>query len=677
VSAAKQQVQDLQSERKQLQKKLVSCRQQLAELKATHDAAQQELLLLRNTNTQLQQQQQQSAHASTLSAAGKEADEERQQQQQHREMHDLQVQLAEATARADRAQQQLSQSQQGTQQLQERLAQERQLCARLTAQVKQLELEAAAAAVAAVAAAPAHKLCSNTSANERNFFLTFDAAAQTVPAAAVADGASSAQEQQQQLQEELSSAKRQMHQAVADRDAAFRELQNALNSLHGTRQQVQLLQQEMDGLAQEQQRQQQGDDPAAQQQQQQQYDQHVQLLQQQLAEARLLLRQQEEQAAAATEQQWQPLLQDARAELEQCRQQLLHAQADVQNLRAAGAAFEQQLLSMVQSAWKEEGELSALLARLRLSAADYPAVDAAAAGVDVTCQQKVLQAVQRLVLACQQLYKQQQHAQEAVKALALSEAKRQSSELALLQLQEQLQFAQANLLAQQQQQQSSHSTFISLVRSLEQLHQSAHVTNHRTAKSAAAADGVPGSAAGTAGGPSSGGGSMLPRTPRTTDAQQQPCNPAAAAWDVSGGGASMLAGPIPCSSPQLSVTMEGLARPAAAAAAAAAERDSILGTEAPNMAQLRSRLSQLSHDLLTHVLPATAGALGLHQHQQQTQQVGGGLSLERLQAQAAGHDQLMEHMRCMWQQVSTREDGMHACIYSHGQLTQSCMEMGK
>jgi hypothetical protein len=92
------------------------------------------------------------------------------------------------------------------------------------------------------------------------------------------------------------------------------------------------------------------------------------------------------------------------------------------------------------------------------------------------------------------------------------------------------------------------------------------------------------------------------------------------------------------------------------------------------LAELRNRLSQLSDELLTQVLPATASALHTSSSPKQPQQqqhgqnapgvkavgaagqaaaapAGAGSSLQGLQAQAASHDLLLQHMQRMWAQV--------------------------
>jgi hypothetical protein len=260
----------------------------------------------------------------------------------------------------------------------------------------------------------------------------------------------------------------------------------------------------------------------------------------------------------------------------------------------------------------------------------------------------------------------------------------------VLQLQQQLQYVQANLAQQQQQQQPGHAAFTSLVKSLEQLHQSAHAGSIPAGNAYA---GMAAAAAGGRGNGGSAGGTMLPGTPRrTADPAAVWGVPSSALASAAGSGcASLLAGPIPCVSPQLSVSFEtqqqvsagGVGCPAASGAnyagastisqgcvVSAPGGESLAGAVLSEMAQLRERLSQLSHDLLTNILPAsTASALGYqqHQHHRQQQQLSGeggyqqekqGVAeegvqggLQWLKAQAAGHDQLMQHMRCMWEQV--------------------------
>src|SRR5512147_2930268 len=83
--AAKQQVQDLQAERRQLQKKLAACKQQLTDVRAAHDGAQQELLLLRHATAQHAQRQapdQPVADAAEKAAAATAAAASEQQRQQ-------------------------------------------------------------------------------------------------------------------------------------------------------------------------------------------------------------------------------------------------------------------------------------------------------------------------------------------------------------------------------------------------------------------------------------------------------------------------------------------------------------------------------------------------------------------------------------------------------------------
>jgi hypothetical protein len=145
----------------------------------------------------------------------------------------------------------------------------------------------------------------------------------------------------------------------------------------------------------------------------------------------------------------------------------------------------------------------------------------------------------------------------------------------------------------------------------------------------------------------------------------QATQPAAGAA-VSAAG-SMLSGPIPCSSPQLSVALEvpaaasaaGGGGPTGGVAASSFPAGVLTHMTSSEVSHLRHRLSQLSHDLLTQVLPAAATALAPCSPRQQQQQQGAAVApdpgvqsgLQWIQAQSAGHDHLMQHMQCMWEQV--------------------------
>jgi hypothetical protein len=397
------------------------------------------------------------------------------QQQLAAEVASTHAQLAVAEATISRQQQLLQQSRDEAERLQ-------QACSAHTAQLQELQQQVAAAnaraagADTALAAATAAATASAAAAAKRSWSaagagaaaLCLDAAVQTEAASSNTAHTPAQQRAGQGTaselhDEQLRAARRDAQQAAAERDAAFRQLQQALTDLHAARQEAHNLQQQQQLL------------PSA----QGQWDlDHAQLLQQQLAAAQQQCQQQAQEVlrlqqdlqqsrarsahkrAKAEGQQHQAqhvhqqalrelqcALDAARHDQERCRRELEASGAACQQLQRAAGLLEVQLVAAVRRVLPDAAAPAGVAPPSGACLAGAPA----AAGCDEQPSVTVLELVQRLAHECQGAKQRLQvveaqaarHAsadtrqlQQVVASLQASEARRHAAELSLLQLQQ-------------------------------------------------------------------------------------------------------------------------------------------------------------------------------------------------------------------------------------------------